>query len=193
MVDQRAQRREAARGAVFRTHRRARRSEWVQATGRSMRPTIAPGTWMHVDFGAVPALGDIAVVAADERHVAHRVVALRSAHGVPVLITKGDGEPCCDETVAAEDVVGVVRALAADPPDDASTLGCGGRQAVAIARLSHAIGRSAGRARRASRRLPPPLRAAALRAIAVAAAAASQTSAALLLRAARITTSPGGR
>jgi hypothetical protein len=193
VVDERERLRAPARAAVFAAHRRAERDEWIQATGTSMSPSVRPGTWMHVRFGAAPVRGAIVVVAVGDGYVAHRVVARRDAEGGPLLVTKGDGEAYCDPAVPVADVVGVVRALAARRGGPGSTAGCDGWPATAIARLSHLSGRAAGRARRRALRLRGRAGGALLRASEVAARAVTQMSAALLVRAARSTADSEGR
>jgi hypothetical protein len=148
--------------ATFEIYRRAGDQAWVVAHGDSMRPLIPPGARLLVEFGALPAgVGEIIVFAQGERLIAHRVVAWRWSSP----IAKGDAEAFCDAPLDHENILGVVRALRRGPREPASSLGCTGRFARVIARVSWWCGRSAALARRAATFLPDPLRRFALRAI----------------------------
>ena len=154
-----------ARRGLFETYRRDATTEWIQATGSSMRPLIRPGTWMLVEFGARPErIGEIVVFPLGETHVAHRVVARRRAAGSASLVTKGDAQPYRERPLAPSDVLGVVRAIRRDPAGKAVSLGCTGRSALTVAVISNTSGRAAALARRAARRLPDPASRPALRA-----------------------------
>jgi hypothetical protein len=153
---------QAARLA-FAAFREDRKSAWVKAQGNSMRPLIAPGARLLVDFGAAPArVGEIILFQQGDRVVAHRLVAWPSG-GPP--IAKGDFEPYCDGPVAFDTILGVVRALDADGAREATSAACGGWSAQAIAGASWWGSRAAALARRMSTVLPDPLRRVALGAI----------------------------
>jgi hypothetical protein len=159
MADARAQFLPLARRALFEDDRRHGASRWIEARGVSMRPLIAPGTWMLVDFGTRPGgTGEIALLRLGDVIVAHRVVATIRRETGTFLVTKGDAEPYCDAPVSVEDVIGVVRALRRAPGGRATTLGCAGRPARMIGRISGWSGRSAMRARRLAPLLPVRLR-----------------------------------
>jgi hypothetical protein len=148
-----------ARRALFEEDRRRGASRWIEARGASMRPLIAPGTWMLVDFGARPGgTGEIALLRRGDTIVAHRVVATIRRETGSLLVTKGDAEPFCDAPVSVEDVIGVVRALRRAPGGRPTTLGCAGRPARMIGRISGWSGRSAFRVRRLAPFLPVRLR-----------------------------------
>jgi hypothetical protein len=120
-----------------------------------MRPLIPPGTWMLVEFGARPeGTGEVVVLRAGDEIVAHRVVATSRREARIVLVTKGDAEPYCDAPVPLEDVIGVVRALRRAPGGRLTTLGCAGRSARMLGRISGWSGRSARRAQRLAPLLP---------------------------------------
>jgi hypothetical protein len=193
MLDERERLRETARAAHFAASRREASREWLRPSGTSMRPAIGPGARVQVQFAAVPSLGDIVVVEAGGRHLAHRVVALRRLAGVSHLVIKGDNEAYCDAPVASGDVLGVARAI--DSPEQRCdmTIACGGWPAVAIARLSHIMGRGAGRVQRLALRLPPPVRPVAVRAITLAARTISRSCAGLLICLAQFISSKEGR
>lgn len=153
-----------ARRAVFESYRRDPSNRWIEARGVSMRPLIAPGSWMLVEFGAMPeGVGEIVLFSLGDLIVAHRLVARRP--GPRGLVTKGDAEPYHDRAIDAADVLGVVRALRRGPAGPISAWGCGGRSARLIARISRGAGRGAGAARRGANLLPDPPRRLALRAI----------------------------
>jgi len=148
---------------------------------------------MLVHFGAPAAPGDIVLLAGPERHVAHRLVSVRRCEGGAVVVTKGDGEPYCDRAVGEDAVLGVIRALRDAPGDAATSTGCVGRRAQAIALSSRGCGRLAGRARRVALRLAPSRRVAALRTIAALSRSATRLFAAVLLGSGRATASDDGR
>ena len=154
-----------------------------------MRPLVAPGTWMLVDFGARPrGNGEIVLLALGDVIVAHRVVATVRRESGTLVVTKGDAEPYCDAPAAAEDVIGVVRALRRAPGGRATTLGCAGPPARMIARISGWSGRSVRRARRLGPLLPVPLRRLARTAALPLARTATRLAAAPLASAARVQT-----
>ena len=149
---------------AFESYREQGRQAWINAQGNSMRPLIAPGARLLVEFGAAPErVGDIIVFSQGQRLVAHRIVA-RSKGGAPVA--KGDFEPYADGPIDPNDIFGVVRALADGSGTEASAA-CDGWPARSIAGISRLIGRAAARSRRAASILPDPLRRAALQAIAL--------------------------
>jgi hypothetical protein len=152
-----------------------------------MLPLIAPGSWLSVDFLATPGLGDVTLVPAGGRLVAHRVV--RVVDGV--LITKGDAEPFADAPVGAAEAIGVVRSIRRRGTRRATTRGLAGPRARALARASGFGGRCAALARRAALRLPPAPRRAAMVVVPVLGRAPVTVTAALLLAGARDWQRPG--
>jgi hypothetical protein len=156
----------AARRAVFGRYRDEGAREWISASGESMRPLIRPGAFLLVEFGARPrGPGEIVLFPLRDRIVSHRLVGSRPRGGRTLLLTKGDAQPFFDPLVDPEDVLGVVRALRPEVDGPATSIGCAGRHARAIARASLFGGRAAPRLRRAALRLPGSLRGAALRAV----------------------------
>jgi hypothetical protein len=148
---------------AFESYRAQGRCAWVNAQGSSMRPLIAPGARLLVEFGATPGrVGEIILFAKGERIVAHRLVSW-PAGGLP--IAKGDFEPYADGPIDPNDIFGVVCALAAGP-EATTSVACGGWPARAIAGISRQIGRAAARTRRAASLLQDPLRGVAIQAIA---------------------------
>jgi hypothetical protein len=187
VADARAQLLPLARRALFEDDRRRGASRWIEARGPSMRPLIAPGTWMLVDFGARPGgIGEIALLRVGDVIVAHRVVATIRRETGTFLVTKGDAEPYCDAPVSVEDVIGVVRALRRAPGRRSTTLGCAGPSARAIGRISGWSGRSARRARRLAPLLPVPLRGLARRSVLPLARTVTKLATAPLASAARV-------
>ena len=151
-----------ARRATFEVYRQQAVSAWIEARGDSMRPLIRPGAQLLVEFGATPAgIGEIALFSLRDLVVAHRVVARR---GTGALVAKGDAEPYCDPPLDPADVLGLVRAVR-HGHDEPSGVGCAGRLARMIARISWWSGRGAALARRTAALLPAPLRRMVLRAI----------------------------
>jgi hypothetical protein len=145
--------------ATFEIYRQTGEHAWVAARGSSMRPLIAPGARLLVEFGAVPTgVGEIILFAQGEQLIAHRVVAWRQSR----LIAKGDAEAFCDASLDLSNILGVVRALRRSPGAPASSFGCAGGLARVIGHVSWWSGRSAAWARRAATILPDPLRRAAL-------------------------------
>ena len=164
MVDQRQHWLPHAIRAAFDDYRGQRASAWIKAQGDSMRPLIAPGAQLLVEFGAVPArVGQIALFSQGERVVAHRLVAWHPGRGG--WLAKGDAEAYADGPIEPNDILGVVCAVRRAPDEPATTIGCEGRCARAIASTSRWLGRGATLARRAATFLPGPLRRMAVRAI----------------------------
>jgi len=130
-----------------------------------MRPLIGAETKLLVEFGAAGEIGDIIVFPLGDILVAHRLVARRQRQGVAVLLAKGDAEPYFDPPIQTGELLGVVRALRRHGAAPATSLGCAGRTARLIARISYSVGRCAWIARRATAILPGPLRRLALGAI----------------------------
>jgi len=164
MIEQRQRWLPEAIRATFEIYRQTGDRTWVAARGSSMRPLIAPGARLLVEFGAAPAsVGEIVLFGHGDMVIAHRLVAWRPSQGG--LVAKGDAEAFCDAPLDLEDILGVVRALRRGPSGPATRVGCVGRPARAVARASRWLGRSAALARRAATFLPAPLRRLALRAI----------------------------
>jgi hypothetical protein len=164
MLEQRQRWLPQARRAAFELYRQEASRRWVAARGGSMRPLIAPGTWMLVEFGAAAVgVGDIVLFPINDLVVAHRLVA--QLPGATGLVVKGDAEPYRDQPLDQSDLLGVVRALRRGPAGPITTWGCVGHSACMIAQLSRWSGRGAALARRAATFLPDPLRRVALRAI----------------------------
>jgi hypothetical protein len=171
MVDLEQRRRQQARRATFEEYRRRGTSVWIRPYGASMRPLIGPETTLLVEFGGVAEIGDLILFARGDILVAHRLVARR---GAETLIAKGDAEPYFDAPVRPGDLLGVVRALRRSDASPATSLGCAGRTARLLARISYLAGRGAWLARRAAAILPDPLRRIALGAIALLARVTAQ-------------------
>ena len=189
MPDDRTKLMAAARRALFEDDRRRGAARWVEARGGSMRPLIGPGTWMLVDFASRPgAEGEIVLLPLGDEIVAHRVVGKVGRDTGTFVVTKGDAEPYCDAAVAAEDVIGVVRALRRGRRGRVTTLGCAGVPARAIARISLWSARSARRAPRLGAFLPVPLRRLARPAVLPLARTATRLATAPLASAARLQT-----
>jgi hypothetical protein len=162
MVDQRQRWLPLAIRATLDRYRDQQENAWIKAQGHSMRPLIAPGGQLLVEFGASPQIGEIIVFGQNDRLVAHRLVAWRPGRG---WVAKGDAEAYADGLLEPSDILGVVRAVRSSPNQPATTVGCHGRLARAIARASRWLGRGATLARRAATLLPGPLRRLALLAI----------------------------
>jgi hypothetical protein len=146
-----------ARRVMFEANGRAGTSGWIEATGTSMRPLVAPGDWLHVDFGqGTPQVGDMALFELSGRIVAHRVVGSRRRDGRRLLVCKGDAVPFFDPAVAPDQVLGVVRERRCGPDGTAVTAGCTGVRARAVAGVSRWCGRWAWWARRGAAVLPGP-------------------------------------
>jgi hypothetical protein len=163
VIDQRQRWLPHAIRATFDRYRDQQERAWIKAQGDSMRPLIAPGAQLLVEFGASPLrVGEIVLFSQNDRLVAHRLVAWRAGRG---WVAKGDAEAYIDGLLQPSDALGVVRAIRRAPDQPATTMGCHGRLARAIARGSRWLGRSARLARRAATFLPGPLRRLAIRAI----------------------------
>jgi hypothetical protein len=159
VVDLEQRRRQQARRAAFEDYRRQGASVWIGPRGASMRPLIGDETKLLVEFGAMTAeIGDIILFPLGDLLVAHRLVARRQQQGVEMLIAKGDAEAYFDPPVRPGDLLGVVRALRRGAPGSATSLGCAGRSARLLARISYWVGRAAWPARRAAAILPGPMR-----------------------------------
>jgi hypothetical protein len=159
LVDQRRRWRTACE-----VYRQERATTWIKPAGRSMRPLIAPDTWALVEFGAAPAhLGEIILFGRGDLVIAHRLVVWWPGRGG--LIAKGDAEAGCDAPLDLENILGVVRALRPGSDGPGSNLGCTGRLARVIARVSWWGGRVVALVWSAATFLPDPLRRVALRAI----------------------------
>jgi len=150
--------------ATFDVYRDQRASAWIRAQGDSMRPLIAPGAQLLVEFGAAPTrVGQVALFRQGERVVAHRLVARRPA--CRGWLAKGDAEAYVDGPLEPSNILGVVRAVRRAHNQPATAIGCEGRCARAIASTSRWLGRGAAQARRMAALLPSPLRRMAVRAI----------------------------
>ena len=178
--------RAAARRALLEANGRNGSRTWLQASGSSMWPLITPGDWIRVDGCRAPRVGDVVVVAAGPRLVAHRLVECHGTGRRAVLVTKGDAEASADAPVPAGAVLGVVRAVRHEHTGRASSVGLNGRTARLLARLSGAAGRLATPAHDAARALPRPLRTPVLRAVGGLACLPIELSAAALLVGARV-------
>jgi hypothetical protein len=130
----------------------------VEATGRSMSPTIPPRTRLLVEFGRTPdRIGELVLFRRRDVIVAHRLVGRRHVEGNVLLAVKGDGEALLDPLLDPADALGVVvgargrsgRLVPLDAP---------GRRDRVVALVSDLSGRTAGVAVRALRRLPAPAR-----------------------------------
>jgi hypothetical protein len=152
-----------ARRAVFEAYRDRSAWPWIQVRGNSMHPLIRAGSWLLVEFGAGPGIGNIAVVTLSGETVAHRVIQLRHSEGGLELITQGDMVAHRDPPLPASAVLGVVRAVGRTRGGWAST-GCGGAAARLIAATSRLDGAAASRAAPILARVPPPAAAALRRA-----------------------------
>lgn len=143
----------AARLAVMEDFRRAGRARWIRVDGPSMRPLIAPGTWLLVDFGPVSArVGRIVVASLGRGFVVHRVVRV----GGDRVLVQGDAELRADPVVARGDLYGVVRAIRRTNGTTTS-VGCDGTSAQLIAIASRTAARAVTVAHRAAARLPRPM------------------------------------
>jgi hypothetical protein len=145
----------AALRALFEHYRDEKRAEWVSASGSSMLPWIRSGDWLLVDFGASDAkIGEIVLVSRGDVIFAHRVV----RRNQDALVTKGDNRRRFDAPVAPPEILGIVRARRRTPAATPRATTCRGVCAVALARGSAAVGRTAEvavgiRRRRLGRRL----------------------------------------
>ena len=129
----------AAQRGLLKAYRRQGRSAWIQATGRSMWPLLAPGDWLLVDFGREPRrTGDVVLFDDGGRIVAHRVVALRPQRAQ--ILTKGDGSLGFDRPRATADVLGVIRARRRAGRSHSQSAGCTGILARTAARVSLLVG-----------------------------------------------------
>ena len=140
---------EHARRGLFELYRRQGRRVWVQGSGRSMRPLIPPGSWLLVDFGAVPErVGEVVVFAHRANVVAHRVVVSEGTALDMMLTTKGDSQLSFDPPLPVSDVIGVVRAVRRAPHSRVYAIGCTGPVALLAGWLSRTSARAAGRGAR---------------------------------------------
>lgn len=131
-----------ARLGLFEIYRRCRELAWVQVVGTSMRPTLAPGSWIQVQFGeTAPRVGEIVVFRQDGTIVAHRVIRISRGQ----LLLKGDGSRAFDAPATVDDVLGVVRARRPREGQRTRTFGCHGVSGRLIAACSAFDGRVRGR------------------------------------------------
>lgn len=84
----------------------------LQATGRSMLPTIWPGDTLVIERLAEneAALGDVVLFARNGRFVAHRVAEAMDG----VVHTQGDSASCRDAPLASSDLIGKVSMIVRD-------------------------------------------------------------------------------
>lgn len=149
--------REVARLAVMEDRRADGATEWIDAVGDSMAPTIRAGSRLLVAFGQpVGRVGEVVVMRRGERLLAHRLVARRGAGADHRQVTKGDAEPLADAAIVDHEVLGVV--CAGTGPDGTSIGALHGRSAAAIAWVSWCTGRATWRAQRFAGRNPRPIR-----------------------------------
>ncbi|HEY7703151.1 MAG TPA: S24/S26 family peptidase [Candidatus Limnocylindrales bacterium] len=150
--------RSTARLGLMESYRTLVRSDWIDATGRSMDPSIPAGSRLLVDFGR-PAQrrGEVLVFRRGERVLAHRLVGRRTTPDGEQLIAKGDGEVFFDAPLTAGEVLGVVR-LATLPDGRTEDLHARPRRDAAIATASWWSGRAAGFWSRRLRRVPATAR-----------------------------------
>ena len=142
--------RTAARLGLIDAFRTTGRTSWVEATGRSMYPSIPPGSGLLVEFGRLPERrGEVIVFRRGETLVAHRLVA---RHG-DRSIARGDGEAFADPPLDEGDILGVVRVVRRPDGRTDDLVGTGRRDGV-IAMVSWWSGRAAGVGARVLRRLP---------------------------------------
>jgi nickel-type superoxide dismutase maturation protease len=83
----------------------------VRVSGRSMLPTLHPGDWLLVRYGARPAAGRLVVVRLPDRPVSVKRAAVRDANGWWVESdnpAEGTDSWTLAAPVAHEDVLGVV-------------------------------------------------------------------------------------
>jgi hypothetical protein len=153
---------------MYRSYGAAGTQAWVAASGVSMRPLIAPGGRLLVEFGATqPRVGDVVLFERGDDLVAHRIVGSRRRDSREQLLVKGDAEAYFDRPIGHEDVLGVVRGVSAGPEGSTSRRGLNGRSSRVIAGVSRWTGRSARVVRRLAVHAPDPIRTASLRAIPV--------------------------
>lgn len=147
-----------ARLGLFEQYRSTATTAWVVATGRSMEPTIVPGSRLRVAFGRDPErIGELILFRRGETIVAHRLVSRRSVRGEERLVAKGDGEAVADPPLAASDVLGVVLDVR-DPSGRSHEVMPPSRRSRLVAWVSGWSGRTAGAGVRLGRRMPAPLR-----------------------------------
>jgi len=84
----------------------------LQATGRSMLPTIWPGDTLVIERLAEDevAVGEVVLFARNGRFVAHRVAETMDG----VVHTQGDSASCPDAPLASSDVIGMVSMIVRD-------------------------------------------------------------------------------
>ncbi len=128
------------------------RSSWIDATGRSMQPSIPEGSRLLVAFGR-PAQrrGEIIVFRRGERVIAHRLVGQRRTADGMQLFARGDNELYLDPPLSEGEVLGVVR-LVCLPDGRIDDLQARPRRAAVVATVSWWSGRAAGLGARRLRR-----------------------------------------
>jgi hypothetical protein len=147
-----ADRRATARLGLVESYRTSGRSDWIDATGRSMHPSIPAGSRLLVDFGRLPdRFGDVIVFRRGEQLIAHRLVGHRRTPDGGQWLARGDAEAFFDPPLDPDDVLGIVRAIAR-PDGRTEDLDAGRRRAGLLAAVSWWSGRGAGVGARALRR-----------------------------------------
>jgi hypothetical protein len=143
-----------ARLGLLEAYRTLERSSWIEATGRSMHPSIPPGSRLLVDFGrGAGRQGEVLVFRRGDALIAHRLVGWRHTDEGLRLYARGDGEAFIDPPLGGADVLGVVRVVSL-PDGRSEDLDASWRRETAIAIVSWWSGRVAGIASRALRRAP---------------------------------------
>lgn len=151
-TDQRA----VARVGLVESYRTSHRTTWIEATGRSMQPSIPAGSDLLVEFGRLPERrGDLIVFRRGDALVAHRLVGRQPSADGGRLIARGDAEAFFDPPLHEADVLGVVRLVRLPHGPSEDVVGSPRRNA-SIAIVSWWSGRAAGVAVRLVRRIPGP-------------------------------------
>jgi hypothetical protein len=136
------------------SYRTIGRTSWIDATGRSMAPSIPEGSRLLVEFGrAVGRRGEVIVFRRGEQLIAHRFVGRRRTADGLRLFARGDNERFFDPPLDEGEVLGVVR-LVSLPDGRLDDLQVQRRRAALIAAVSWWSGRAAGVGARRLRRAP---------------------------------------
>lgn len=148
------------RASLFEAYRGDRVTTWIEASGPGMEPLIQPGDRLLVAFGARPErTGQVILCAVGGNLIAHRLVAHRTLTGptgepTVRLIAKGDAEALPDRAIAAESVVGVVRAIRRREDGRLVSYGLDDMPSELVAVVSWWGGRAARRSPRIARYAP---------------------------------------